>query len=318
MKRPDLLIVLILFSLLMLQVSCKDFIEPSIENRRVFLEAPSDKYQSKVYKIGFWWDEVEDALTYRLQVVTPGFDSPDRLVLDTLVKGNQFNFNFDPGKYEWRVRAENGSTVTPYAGARKFEVLSSSITQQAVELSAPGNGLLTNSESQNFQWGTLYGATKYHLQIDTSNFVSQSALVYDQSLAGNVFTYTLPKDQVYQWRVRAENDTAQARWSAVYRFTLDRTPPERAKAISPSDNQQVAKPVQLEWAKITSAIRYRLYVLKSDSVSNYNGSFPVMVTGNSYAFQTGNSGERIYWKVSAIDAAGNAGPASAARSFTIQ
>ena len=55
--------------------SCKEFIEPSIAKRQVVLEAPVDQYQSTKYTVNFWWNGVEDALAYRLQVVTPGFDS---------------------------------------------------------------------------------------------------------------------------------------------------------------------------------------------------------------------------------------------------
>jgi hypothetical protein len=318
MKRSGLFTIYTLFTALVLFDSCKDFIEPSIANRQVYLEAPSDGFQTPLYKVSFWWDEVEDALAYRLQVVSPGFGTPDRLVLDTLVMGNKFNVNLDPGKYEWRLRAENGSTTTAYSAARKFEVLQSSIKQQAVELSAPANGLLTNSGQLTFRWGTLYGATKYHLQIDTNNFTNEAVVVYDQSLPGNELAFQLPKDQVYQWRVQAANDTAQARWSAVNRFTLDRLPPARVKAMSPLDNQSVAKPVHLAWETAATALRYRLYLLKADSTSNYNDNFPVIVNGNTYEFQAGNSGERVYWKVSAIDAAGNEGAASVARSFTIQ
>ncbi|MBL4676898.1 MAG: hypothetical protein JKY70_11950 [Mucilaginibacter sp.] len=191
----------------------------------MYLEAPSEGFQSTVYKVNFWWDEVEDALGYRLQVVSPGFAAPDRLVLDTLVIGNKFSINTDPGKYEWRLRAENGSTVTAYSSSRKFEVLQSSIKQQSVELTTPQNDLLTNDPHLVFKWVTLYGATQYLLQVDTNNFVNENTLNYNQVLSGNELALTLAKDQRYQWRVRAQNDTAQARWSAVNRFTLDRTPP---------------------------------------------------------------------------------------------
>jgi uncharacterized protein YegP (UPF0339 family) len=318
MKRPGFFSCTIVFFTLAAFESCKDFIEPSIEKRQILIEAPSNGFQTPLYKVNFWWDEVEDALGYRLQVVSPRFDSPDKLVLDTLVNSNKFSGNLDPGKYEWRLRAENGSTVTAYSPARTFEVLQSSIKQQAVELSTPTNGLLTNNAQLNFQWETLYGATKYHLQIDTNNFANDEMVVYDQSLPINQLTYNLSKDQAYQWRVRAENDTAQARWSAVNRFTFDRLPPARVKAVTPSDNQSIAKPVHIAWETAATAVRYRLYVLKADSTNNYNDSFPVIVNAAAYDFQSGNSGERVYWKVSAIDAAGNEGATSIARSFTIQ
>ncbi|QHS56496.1 hypothetical protein GWR56_13465 [Mucilaginibacter sp. 14171R-50] len=317
MKRPAFIALFLLFFTSLLAVSCKEFIEPSIENKKVYLKAPSDGFQSKLYKISFWWDEVEDALGYRLQVVSPGFAAPDRLVLDTLVSGNKFSVNLDPGKYEWHLRAENGSTVTAYSGARSFEVLQSSIKQQAVELNAPADQAQINNAQVNLRWGTLYGAARYRLQIDTNNFINESSVVYNEALPGNELALALPKDQSYQWRVQAENDTAQSRWSVVNHFTLDRLPPGRVKALEPADNQTVNKPVHLRWENVASAVRYRLYLLKSDSVTSYSKNFPVIVNENTYDFQSGTGGERIYWKVAAIDAAGNAGTASATRSFII-
>ena len=201
--------------------------------------------------------------------------------------------------------------------AQKMAV-QSSIKQQSVELASPGNNVLTNNAHLTFQWGTLYGATAYHLQVDTNSFINEAAMVYDQSVPANELVFTLPKDQVYQWRVRAENDTAQARWSSVNRFTLDRLPPARVKALAPSDNQAVNKPVHLQWENTSSAVRYRLYMLKADSTKNYDEHYPVLVNGNTYDFASGSNGERIYWKVAAIDAAGNEGQTSIARSFIVQ
>lgn len=72
MKLKPAQILLALFAMLMFSLSaCKDFIEPNISKRLVSLKAPSDKYQSTNYNINFWWDEVEDALSYRL----PGCDT---------------------------------------------------------------------------------------------------------------------------------------------------------------------------------------------------------------------------------------------------
>ena len=60
--------------------ACKAFIEPNIGNSKVNLEAPGNGYQSTKYAVSFWWDKVDDALTYRLQVVTPSLDTIGSLV----------------------------------------------------------------------------------------------------------------------------------------------------------------------------------------------------------------------------------------------
>jgi hypothetical protein len=310
-----------LFTLLLLTAilsSCKEFIEPSISKRTVNLNAPADNYQSTSYNINFWWDGVDDALYYRLQVVSPKFDAIGNLVLDTLIRGTKFLQTLDPGTYQWRVRAENGSTQTAYTDPRNLVILASSLTNQTVLLSAPANNASTTQSNVIFKWGTLYKATRYHLQIDTNSFADESALVKDQSTPGALFTFKLPKDQVYQWRVQAENDSSQSKWSAISQLSYDSTPPGAVTLIQPQDNTTLSKPLTLSWNKTNSAATYKLYVYKSDQQTLYNSSFPLSLTATSYSFNLGNSGDRVYWQVSAVDAAGNEGKISELRSFTLQ
>jgi hypothetical protein len=303
---------------LLLTASCKDFIEPSIVKRNVVLQAPADQYLSTRYTVGFWWDEVEDALGYRLQVVSPDFGSPGRLVLDTLVKGYQFSADLDPGDYQWRVRAENGSTQTAYTASRSFSILQSSIKTQSVRLLSPADNLLSNQGQLGLQWSSLFGATRYHIQIDTASFADETKLVSEQTIPGTALNFTIAKDQTYQWRVRAENDTATARWSAVGQFSIDRRAPGRVSLNAPSNAEVTNSPVALQWNTVATATRYKLYILKGDSTSAYSQAFPVLVNGTTYNFTPGSPGDRIYWKVSAIDAAGNEGEHSIMRSFILQ
>ncbi|AMR33715.1 hypothetical protein A0256_20900 [Mucilaginibacter sp. PAMC 26640] len=309
---------LFLFLVLINLSACKDIIEPSIAKRSVNLFAPGERYQSKNYTVTFWWDEVEDALQYRLQIVTPKFDTIGALIADTLVKANKLTLSLSPGEYQFRVRAENGSSQTAYSAPHNFSVVFSSIKQQSVQLVSPGNNALTNKGTTNFQWGTMFGAKTYRLQIDTNNFSDASKIIYDNTSPGQQYTYTFPKDQQYQWRVRAENDTAQSLWSAIRNIRFDRTAPAQVTLASPGKGEVVPLPVSLQWNAITTASIYKVYVLKSDSTSNYDTTFPVSVNSTSYSFNLGNTGDRIYWKVSAIDAAGNEGPESELRSFVIK
>jgi hypothetical protein len=302
----------------MLFFSCDDIIEPSIAKKQVLPEAPADQYQSTSYTINFWWDPVDHALTYHLQVVTPNFAAPGSLVLDTVVTANKFAYNLNPGNYQWRVMAANGSSQTAYSTPKSFTVVSSSIKQQTIQLASPANNYITNQSSVTFQWGNLYGATQYRLEIDTNNFVTESMVVSNQVLTGQQGNFTFPKDQVYQWRVRAENDTAQSQWSAVNLITYDHTPPPAVNLIAPTNGQAVNSPVSLQWSAAPTAVKYKVYVLQSDSTSLFNQSFPVQVSTTSYSFTPGSSGNTIYWKVTALDAAGNESVASALRSFVLQ
>jgi len=298
--------------------SCDAIIEPSISKKTIQPEAPSDQYQSTSYTINFWWDEVDHALSYHLQVVTPNFASPGSLVLDTVVTKNTFAFNLNPGNYQWRVLAQNGSSQTAYSTPRNFSVAATSIKQQAVQLTAPVNNLITNQGNIVFQWSSLYGATKYQLEIDTNNFIDENAVIYNQVIPGQQFSFAFPKDHVYQWRVKAENDTAQAQWSAINSVTYDHIPPEIVTLSSPTDGVTAPLPVSLQWNTVAGAQKYKLYIYKSDATTLYNSNFPMLLTTNNYSFNLGTSGDKVYWIVTVLDAAGNESAASTQRSFVLQ
>lgn len=312
---PYLLIVL-LFGLAVLQ-SCDDIIEPSISKSQVQLEAPTDQYASTSYTVNFWWDNVDHALTYHLQVVTPSFAAPGSLVLDTVVAGNKFAFNLNPGTYQWRVLAENGGSQTAYSPARTFTVVPASITQQSIQLSTPINNTITTLSAVQFQWNSLYGAISYSFELDTNNFADTSHLVYKTTIPGLQVSVNIPKIQKYEWRVQALNSSANSLWSTIYYFSLTSPPPGLVTLISPSKNQTVPLPVQLQWNAAASAVQYKLYAFKSDSTTTYSSTFPLTLNTTSYNFNFGNVGDVIYWKVSAINAAGVEGKASPLSSFVL-
>lgn len=300
-------------------ISCNEFIEPSIEKRQVALRAPANNYQTSNYTVGFWWDEVEDALTYRLQIVRPSFDSIASLVMDTVIQRNTFSLTLEPGAYQWQVRAENGSSATAYTAPRNLTILPGSLEEQTVTLLSPGNNTLTAQSAISLQWNSLFGASAYRLQIDSNSF-SGSTYVYDQVIPAGQYRFTFPKDNVYQWRVRGQNEdgTKLSKWSAVYTITSDRTPPGAITATQPDNNAQVQLPVTFTWSARNDAAKYRFYLYRNNGTTLYNNTFPVESTNTSYTFTAGTAGERVYWKVTAVDAAGNEGAASELRNVLLQ
>src|ERR1700749_674161 len=152
--RPKLLfypLLPLLVIITWLLSSCGDIIEPSISKSKIIAEAPADQYQSTSYTINFWWEEVGNALSYHLQVVTPNFAAPGSLVPDTIIKKNTFAFTLSPGNYQWRVMAENGSSQTAYSTPKSFTVVATSIKQQSVQLASPANNFITNQSVVVFQ-----------------------------------------------------------------------------------------------------------------------------------------------------------------------
>lgn len=306
-----------IIALTTLFTGCKEFIEPSIAKRTVLQLAPANGSESKQYSQTFWWETVEDALKYRLQVVSPDFDKTQRLILDTLVAVNKFNYTLEPGSYEWRIRAENGSSQTAYVKSA-FVVYASSIKDQQVQLQLPASNVLTSQSSNTFTWLKLFGADLYILQIDTNNFVNESKLFLNEILPGQEFSLNFERDKLYKWRVKAKNDTVESKWSEIRNITFDKTPPAAVVLTAPVNNESVSKPVTLRWNTTATATRYQLYVYKTESRTPYGTKFPVSLSTTSYSFTEGSLGEKIYWEVRALDEAGNAGSYSELRNFVIQ
>jgi len=300
-----------------LLAGCSEFIEPSIENRKIDILAPSNKLETSSYQQIFWWNPMANALLYRLQVITPSFENADKLILDTLIKAEKFTYTLDPGKYEWRVRGENGSSTSEYS-QRSFEVFPSGLTDQVVQLTFPFNGIYISKPAISFEWLKLFGAVNYRLQVDKNNFMDENNMTLNITTENLGFLQALTQEGTYQFRVRAENATQNSKWSAVRAFTYDITGPDAVLLNAPLDKQTVSKPVRLVWNNLADAARYEISVYKSDGQTVFNNSYPQSTTATEHVFNAGDSGETIAWRIRAFDQAGNAGTYSELRTFTIQ
>jgi hypothetical protein len=304
---------------LVLCLGCKEFIEPSVEAKKVLLLAPASGTETADYTQTFWWKEVEDALSYRLQVVSPTFEHPTKLVLDTLIRTNKFIFSVDPGSYKWRVRAENGSSQSSYSSS-SIIVHPASIAEQQVQLESPGNNAISNQTTLLFKWQKLFNADQYRIELDTSSnsFEDTTHLFLDKTTSNLNYPVSFTNDQVYKWRVRALSGSAQSKWSVIQTLIRDATPPPAPLIISPANNSSTLNPVTLKWNSVPGANKYVLYVYKNESKELYNLSFPVQTTNLSYNFNLGKRGEQVYWELRAVDDVGNTSAPGEMRQFILQ
>lgn len=316
MKNRILFIPLFLLSLLW---SCSDFIEPSIEHRSISILAPANRSETNSYQQTFWWNPMADAIAYRLQVVSPNFDSVSKVLLDTIIKGEKFVYTLDPGKYQWRVRGENGSSVSNYSD-RFLEIFPSTLTDQVLQITSPSSGLYLSKPELKLEWLKLYGAKNYHLQIDTNNFQDEAKMSLNITTDNLSYLHqlTTEKERSYQYRIRAENATENSKWSTVGSFTYDITGPAAAKLVSPSDKQMISRPVRLTWDRVTDAVSYELSIYRADQVTVYNSTYPLRLNSTEHTFSLGEAGETIAWRIRAFDRTGNAGAFSEFRTFIIQ
>ncbi|TAJ09153.1 hypothetical protein DMA11_20665 [Marinilabiliaceae bacterium JC017] len=101
--------------------SCDDIMEEDITGEKPVVLSPGQQSKINSEKVTFWWEVLNGAEKYCMQVVKPDFENIEMLVVDTLIDVNKFTASFQHGKYEWRLRAENGGYSTVYV-YRSFSV----------------------------------------------------------------------------------------------------------------------------------------------------------------------------------------------------
>lgn len=296
--------------------ACSDFFEESIADGELELLSPGREAETNVYLINFMWEPLDHALQYRLQLASPSFDSVALFHADTTLDKTLFSISLQPGEYQWRVKALNGSSSTVYT-TRSFIIHEAALSTQTVLQVAPPNNFITDQDEVEVSWQGIFSAKNYRLQVDTAGFADEADLLFERVVDGEAFTFEIPDEQRYQWRVRAENDTAQSRWSTVRNFLYDETPPSAPALTAPANGTQVNRPVTLRWSGSEDVAAYQLYVYKSDSTL-FNDQFPLRLENPSHVFDAGARGERILWRVRAMDRAGNESGYSTWRSFIIR
>lgn len=98
--------------------SCDVIFVEDISESTVELIAPQNNCVSESKSITFWWKNIEDAQKYSLQIVRPSFDSPTKLIVDTLVVKTNYTLTLENGIYEWRVAGVNNISKTQYSTYR--------------------------------------------------------------------------------------------------------------------------------------------------------------------------------------------------------
>jgi hypothetical protein len=96
---------------------CDDILEEDISTEQITIIAPANGVQSGLQNIGFHWESADEHRSFRIQVATPDFAQAVSVVVDSLVDKNSFKYKLEPGKYEWRVRAENSAFKSDYSTA---------------------------------------------------------------------------------------------------------------------------------------------------------------------------------------------------------
>jgi len=311
--RNSLLVVLfttILFA-------CSDFIVKDLKNKDVTLLAPANNLVTIQLTHTFWWDFVEGAEGYNLQIVEGSFTSVTNYVLDTLINKNKFVYTLYPGTFHWRVKGVNNGGETNFA-TFKLEIDSSlDISSQQVILTAPSDLNITNNDNSTFTWNSLLNADDYLIEIHQNTW--GGGLVYGpQIVNGTSITTVLPEGTIV-WGVQARNATSNTATSfSIRTLTIDTTPPNMVTLVAPADNATLSNTFNTySWnqgANTGTALTDDIYFYSDTTATNLIKTAQVVGTSHQDSLGVGT----YYWRVQSTDAAGNIGPFSNVRRVNIQ
>jgi hypothetical protein len=195
------------------------------------------------------------------------------------------------------------------------DVLEKNITDDVVQTIAPIEAAQVTTNTVNFQWNSLKGATKYRLQVQRSN----QSIAIDSLVTKTNLNITLPTGQ-YKWKVRAENFGYQSVYSEPINFSMAVSSVLTGQQVVltiPEDNIFTkATSLSLQWQQIPSATSYEVQVTTTGGNPIYTNN---NVTTTSVVLNTTDiSLEAKYqWRVIAKNSNNSTQTDVASRSFSI-
>ncbi|WP_339609473.1 hypothetical protein [uncultured Planktosalinus sp.] len=240
-----------------------------ISQETVILVAPPNGTELNISDINFTWGAIEFAEDYQLQIATPNFTNPVQVVVNEILAETTSTQTLEDGTYEWRVKARNSSSQTPYTSAGFTVAISNDvdISSQTVQLIAPSNGSILDFQDINFTWQGVTNAEEYFIEIATPNFTNPT-----QSYQNTVFTTSYMQtlnEGSYEWRVQARNAISQTPFSNINAFTVttqDSFPDRVVYILSPPNNfisNQAS--LNIQWQMVQDAALYRIQVLNANT-----------------------------------------------------
>ncbi|WP_317897773.1 hypothetical protein [Aurantibacillus circumpalustris] len=294
----------------------KDFIVEDISKKSLVINAPANNTATTLNQITFWWDELDGAEKYNLQIVKPDFTNTIQLMLDTNITVNKFNYTFKPGSYQWRVKATNaGHSTTFQVFSIKIDT-TSDLSEQSVGLLSPANGAVTGNTLVTFNWSPISVAKKYRLQIN-------SGLVLDTTFTAKTsLTFTVPaiknSNTPFTWNVKAINDASESQFNpASNTFTVDLKGPSVPVLSAPNDGTIVTVSDTLKWNHGSDA-KYDTVYVADDSL--FLSVTALWIDLNRIAISEFGRpvGATYWWRVRSFDTYGNPSSYSLTRKFKIQ
>lgn len=311
--------IILIATLATLTYSCEDIFEEDISNDTIQIVSPTKEAKIESNVVNFKWNSTKGADKYRIQI----FESDQVLLLDSLTSKTNITVPLKAGNYIWRVRGENYAYQSIYSFPSYFSTaIPNDLTDQQVILLNPQNNKFVNSINVILNWESMDKATSYSIKVIntlTSQEIYSKDAITETSVTLNVLNLA---DANYQWRVKAKNADSETKQYSARNFSIDTTIPNQPKNVSPITNSTYASNsnINFNWSIATDTGNIKSPISYVIEFSNDIDFATIIRTQNSISTtlqQTFSTIGVYYWRVKAIDEAGNIGTSSTGFKFTI-
>ncbi|MFC1926941.1 Ig-like domain-containing protein, partial [Chloroflexota bacterium] len=295
------------------------------------LQSPADGSFTNDNTPALDWSDVADlsGVTYDVQVDDTGATFGSLVVDESgLVASTHTTAALADGIYHWRARAvEAAGAGRTGAWSAVWTLHVDTTAPAAPALQLPAYGSYINDTTPTLDWDDVTDATgvTYNVQLDNMDDTFGSLLVDETGLGDSFFdVISVLAEGTYYWRAMAVDGATNAgAWSAVGTFTVDTTAPPVPTLVSPTDAETVASYYpEFEWTTVGDLIDSGVvtYDLQVDADIGFGS--PAIddtgITGNTHTSLDALVDGDFYWRVRAVDGAGNTGAWAAPWAFTVE
>jgi len=315
---------LILWSVSLLIYSCDDVFEEDLTDDVIILLTPINNDTSTIQSQLFKWEVTDEAVKYRIQIVSPSFASTQTILLDSTITTTQIYFSLEPGTYQWRVKAINYSSESEFSAPYTIVIdTTSNLSNQLVVLNSPTSSADINDTLPSFSWQSMGIADSYNIVLKSgTNWTTGSVLIND-TITINIYSSLVSLNEgQYMWGVRAINSLSYSTSFNQRILNVDLTNPPKPVPSSPTNSSsQTQGLINFSWTRPADGGTYNSS--RYDSLYVYSDTAMTILEGKYYSVNTNfsvniNQDDTYFWYLIGFDEAGNNSDTSNIFSFTIQ
>jgi hypothetical protein len=307
-KRIVGILAIATVTLIVINACKKDFIVENIKNKTIVVLAPANNLVTTSNSVTFWWEELDGAENYNLQIVKPNFASLTTIVADTNVFGTKFKVSLLPGTYQWRIKATNAGGSTAYQQYNLKVDTTSNLTGQLVSNISPQTNFLTANKTILFSWNALSAALTYQFLLLNST----NGTIKDTITSKTTYTYTFPNvTGDYSWKVRALNNSSISQYNSASTFAIDLTPPQSAPSLTTPASGAIVTPTNsLGWIRTGAPdAKYDSIYIATDTfftnIISKTRTYQQSILINALNNPPAANGNFYWWRLRSIDSVGN-------------